>query len=86
MEMAIEAEDVGMTKINVDLDFSADLLLDLPLLQLTLVEDFQGANEACGPLFRKVYSAEFALSKRLADLKHAKMKLLWLRLLDDRRV
>ncbi len=44
VEVAIEAEDVGMSEVLLDLDFATDLLLDSGLDDLGLVKTLEGED------------------------------------------
>lgn len=60
-----------MSQVGLDLDFASDLFLDFAILELVLVENFQGADEAGGSLAGEVDATEFALAEGAADLEHA---------------
>jgi len=44
MEVAVEAKDIGMSKVLLDLDFASDLFLNPRLHDLFLVEAFEGED------------------------------------------
>ena len=81
VEVTVEADNIRMSQIAVDLDFSPYLLFDLSLLQLTLMEDLQRAEKSSRSLFGQIYATELALTEWFSNLKHPKMELLRLRLL-----
>lgn len=64
-----------MREVGLDFDFSSDLLLNFALLEFGFVEDFEGADEACGSLAGEVYAAEFAFAEGFADFEHAQVEL-----------
>ena len=86
VEMTVEAENIRMAQIAVDLDFPSDLLLDLSLLQLAFVEDLQRADKTSRSLLGQVDPPKFSLSQWLSNLKHPKVEFLWLWLLINWRI
>ncbi len=74
VEVAVQAQDVGVAQVGLDLDLAADLLLHLALLELGFVQHFQRADEVCGALFGEVDAAEFAFAQGFADLEHAEVE------------
>jgi hypothetical protein len=71
VKVSIEAENVWVSQMTLDLDLSSHLFLHLSLLDLVLVEDFQSANESGGALPCEIDTTELSLTKRLSDLEHA---------------
>jgi hypothetical protein len=63
-----------VSEIGLDFDFSSDLFLDLALLQLGLVQHFEGADELLGAFSSQVHTTKFAFAEWLADFKHAKVE------------
>src|SRR5688572_407083 len=76
VEVAIHLEDVGVTKVALDLDLTPDLLLNIVVLQLVLVQHLEATDEPAGPLAGKIHPSKLALSERPANLKHAEVELL----------
>lgn len=60
-----------MSQIRLNLNLSPELLLDFSLLQLTLVQDFQGADETVLALLSEIDPPKLALPKRTANLEHS---------------
>ena len=75
VEVTEKTENVGVGKIRLNLDLSADLFLDLSLLELDLVEYLERADEATRAFPRQVDSSELAFTERLSNLKHAEVEL-----------
>lgn len=86
VKVAVEANDIGMSQMAVDLNLSPHLLFDLSLLQLAFVKDFQCANKPSRSLFGQVYATEFALAQGLSYFEHTKVELLRLWLLINWRI
>lgn len=77
VEVAEHLQDARMAQVALDLNLTTDLALDAAVLDLVLVKNLQGADEAAGALPREVHSTKLALAKWLADFKHAQVELLW---------
>ena len=77
VEVAVQAQAVGVRQVRLDFDFAAHLLLDFSLLKFGFVQDFQRADEAGGALAGEVDAAEFAFSQGLANLEHAQVVFFW---------
>ena len=75
VEMAVYSQDVRVSQIALYLNLPAHLFLHLSQLKFTLMEDFESADEACGPLPSKINTTKFPLSKRPSDFKHAQVPL-----------
>ncbi|KAH9831296.1 cercosporin toxin biosynthesis protein, partial [Teratosphaeria destructans] len=75
VEVAVQAQDVGVREVGLDLDLASDLLLHFAGLQLGFVQDFEGADEVRGAFARQVDPAEFAFAQGFADLEHAQVEL-----------
>lgn len=67
-----------MAEVALDLNLTADLLLDTTLLQLRLVKDLERTDETRGSLLGEVHTTKFALSEGLANFKHAQVERLGL--------
>lgn len=75
VEVTEQAKDVGVGKVGLNLNLSADLFLDLSLLKLDLVQNLERADEATRAFSRKVDSSELALAEGFTDFKHAEVEL-----------
>lgn len=76
-----------MCEVALDLDLAANLFLHFALLQLRLVQYFEGADEPAAALFGEIYAPELAFTQRLANLEHAEVELFGFRgLLVERSV
>jgi hypothetical protein len=76
VEVTVQTEDVRMAEVGLDFDLAAELLLDFTLLELGLVEDFQGTDKSGGSFFGEVHSPELALSEGFADFEHTQVEFL----------
>ena len=74
VEVAVEAEDVGVGEVALDFDFAPDLLFHFALLEFGFVEDFQGADEARAAFSGQVDAAELAFAEGFADFEHAQVE------------
>lgn len=74
MKVAVQEENVRMSKITLDLDFSSHLSLDFPLHQLLLVHDLQSTDKAVLTLAGQINTPKLAFAEGLTYLKHTKME------------
>lgn len=76
VEVAVKSQDVRMTEVALNFDFTSDLFLHAALLQLRFVQDLERAYETRRALLCQVNPAELSLSQGLSNLKHSEMELL----------
>lgn len=70
VEVAVQAEDVGVTEVLLDLNLATDLFLNLAGHNLLLVETLEGNNKVRGGLGTgQVDTTKLALAKWTADLE-----------------
>jgi len=69
VEISEEAEDVRVSQVGLDFNFSPQLVLHLSLLELGLEEDLQGHNVLTGLLPGEVDVTKFTLSQRTTDVE-----------------
>lgn len=69
VKVSEKSENVGVTKVALNLDFSSQLMLDLSFDQLLLVEDLQTDNIFGAFLTCKIDTTIFAFAKWLSDFE-----------------
>lgn len=75
VEVPKQLQDIGVAQIALDLNLATHLLLHAAAcLQLVLVEDLEGADEARLALACQVDSAKLALAEGAADFEHAEVE------------
>mmetsp|Transcript_13013 Transcript_13013/g.36661 ORF Transcript_13013/g.36661 Transcript_13013/m.36661 type:complete len:212 (+) Transcript_13013:643-1278(+) len=68
-KVLVKPEDILVAEVSLNLDFAAQLVLDVVASQLVLVEDFDGHDELALPFAGEVNSAELAASEATANVK-----------------
>ena len=71
VEVAVEAQDVGVREVGLDFDFAADLFFHFAVLQFGFVQHFERAHEARAAFAGQVDAAEFSFAQGFADFEHS---------------
>ena len=71
VEVAVEAQDVGVAQMRLDLDLAPELVLDVALLQLVLEEHLERHDELAVLLPGKVDVAKLAAPQGAPDIEVA---------------
>lgn len=74
VEVSVQAQDVGMAQMRLDLDLSAELVLDVRLLQLILEQNLERDDVLALLLARQVDVTELAAPERLTDVEIAQLR------------
>lgn len=69
VEVAKQAEDVGVPQVRLDLNLPPQLVLHVALAQLRLVQHLERHDVAAGLFARQVDVAKLALAQRPANVK-----------------
>ena len=71
VEVSVEAQDVRVSQVRLDLDLPSQLVLHVRLLELVLEQHFQRDDVLASLLARQVHVAELAAAQRLTDVEVA---------------
>ena len=74
VEVSVQAQDVGMAQMRLDLDLSTELVLDVRLLQLILEQNLERDDVLALLLARQVDVTELAAPERLTDVEIAQLR------------
>lgn len=74
VKVSVEAQDVGVAEMRLDLNLSPQLVLHVRLLQLVLEQHLQRHDVLAALLTRQVDVAELAAAQRLAYVKVAQLR------------
>lgn len=69
VEVAVEAQDVGVPQVALDLNLAPQLVLHVTLLQLRLEQHLERHDVLALLLARQVHVAELAAPQRLPDVE-----------------
>ena len=69
VEVSVEAQDVRVSQVRLDLDLPSQLVLHVRLLELVLEQHFQRDDVLASLLARQVHVAEFPATERFAYIK-----------------
>ena len=73
VEVPVQAQDVGVAEVRLDLNLSPKLVLHVRLLQLILEQNLQSHDVLAAFLTRQVYVSELAAPQRLAYVEVAQL-------------
>ena len=74
VEVSVQAQDVGMAQMRLDLDLSTELVLDVRLLQLILEQNLERDDVLALLLARQVDVTELTAPERLTDVEIAQLR------------